>query len=51
VRIGGPWRIVGEAAVGGPVHAVTAIDTGQTATGVSGVTLGLALGVGATLPN
>jgi hypothetical protein len=51
VRIGGPWRIVGEAAVGGPVHAVTATDTGHTATGVSGVTLGLALGVGAALPN
>jgi hypothetical protein len=50
-RIGGPWRIVGEAAVGAPVHAVTATDTRQTATGVSGVTLGLALGVGAALPN
>lgn len=51
VRIGGPWRIVGEAAVGAPVHAVTARDSGETTTGVSGVTLGLALGVGAALPD
>ncbi len=51
VRIGGPWRIVGEAAVGAPIHAVTALDANQTATGVSGVTLGFTLGVGATLPN
>jgi hypothetical protein len=51
VRIGGPWRIVADASVGGPVHAVTATDWGETATGVSGVTLGLAVGVGVTLPN
>jgi len=51
LRVGGPWRIVADAAVGGPVHAVTASDSGATATGVSGVTLGLALGVGATMPN
>ena len=50
-RIGGPWRIVAVASVGAPVHGVTAIDSGETATGVSGVTLGLALGVAATLPN
>ena len=51
VRIGGPWRIVADAAVGAPVHAVTASDGSETATGVSGVTLGVELGVGATLPN
>ncbi len=51
VRIGGPWRIVGDAAVGAPIHAVTAIDASVPATGVSGVTLGFAIGVGATLPN
>ena len=46
VRIGGPWRIVADAAVGAPIHSVTASDTHQAATGVSGITLGLALGVG-----
>ncbi len=51
VRVGGPWRLVADAIVGAPVHAVTANDSGQTATGVSGLTLGVALGVGATLPN
>ncbi len=51
VRVGGPWRIVADASVGGPVHAVAATDWGTTATGVSGVTLGLAVGVGVTLPN
>jgi hypothetical protein len=51
VRVGGPWRIVADAAVGAPVHAVTASDSGTTATGVSGLTIGLALGVGATLPD
>jgi len=50
-RIGGPWRIVADASVGGPVHAVTATDWDKTATGVSGVTFGLAVGVGVTLPN
>jgi hypothetical protein len=51
VRIGGPWRIVADANVGGPVHAVTATDSGTAATGVSGVTFGLAVGVGVALPN
>ena len=51
VRIGGPWRIVADADVGGPVHAVTATDWGTTATGVSGVTFGLAVGLGVALPN
>jgi hypothetical protein len=51
VRVGGPWRMVADASVGAPVHAVTASDSGVTATGVSGVTLGFALGVGATLPD
>jgi hypothetical protein len=50
-RLGGPWRIVADAAVGAPIHSVTASDAHETATGVSGVTLGLALGVGVTLPN
>ena len=51
VRVGGPWRLVADAIVGAPVHAVTASDSDKTATGVSGLTLGVALGVGATLPN
>ena len=50
-RLGGPWRIVADASVGAPIHSVTASDTYKTATGVSGITLGLALGVGVTLPN
>ncbi len=50
-RLGGPWRIVADAAVGAPIHSVTASDAHETATGVSGITLGLALGVGVTLPN
>jgi hypothetical protein len=51
VRIGGPWRIVADAAVGAPVHGVTATDWNQITTGVSGVTIGLAIGIAATLPN
>jgi hypothetical protein len=50
-RIGGPWRLVVEAAVGAPVHGVTARDYRDVPTGVSGVTIGLAIGVAATLPN
>jgi hypothetical protein len=50
-RIGGPFRIVAEAAVGAPVHGVSAKDWNDIATGVSGVTVGLAIGVAATLPN
>ncbi len=49
VQIGGPWRVVAEAIVGAPIHAVTASDSGSTATGVSGVEVGGELGVGATL--
>jgi len=48
-RLGGPWRVVAEAALGAPVHAVTATDVGATATGVAGVSIGGALGVAATL--
>jgi hypothetical protein len=51
VRIGGPWRIVADATLGAPVLGVTAIDSNKVATGVSGVTIGLAIGVAATLPN
>ncbi len=43
--------MLGEAALGAPVHAVTATDTGNAATGVSGLTLTGALGIAATLPN
>ena len=48
-RLGGPWRLVGEVALGVPLRAVTASDTGMTATGVSGVSFGATLGVAATL--
>ena len=51
VRVVGPWRIVGDAAVGAPILGVTATDANDTATGVSGVTLGFAVGVAATLPD
>lgn len=58
VRIGGPWRIVGDAAVGAPILGVTATevdhtatDVNHTATGVSGLTLGFAVGLAATLPD
>ncbi len=58
-RLAGPWRIVADATVGAPIHSVTASDTRETATGdtretatgVSGITVGLAVGVGVTLPN
>jgi hypothetical protein len=49
-RLGGPWSLVAEAGLGAPVRAVTASDAGSTATGVSGLTVGAALGVAATLP-
>ncbi len=49
IRIGATWRVIAEAIVGAPIHAVTASDSGSTATGVSGVDLGGELGVGATL--
>jgi hypothetical protein len=50
VRIGAPWRLVAETTVGTPIHAVTASDSGSTATGLSGVEVGVALGLAATLP-
>jgi hypothetical protein len=50
VRIGAPWRLVAETTVGTPVHGVTATDSGSTATGLSGVEIGVALGLAATLP-
>jgi hypothetical protein len=49
LRLGGPWRIVADVAAGAPVQAVTASDAGRTATGISGLVLGLAVGVAATL--
>jgi hypothetical protein len=49
VELHAPWRLVAEAMVGTPIHAVTAIDSGSPATGVSGVAFGIDLGVGATL--
>jgi hypothetical protein len=50
LHLGGPWRVVTEASVGAPIRAVTASDAGETATGVSGVAFGFALGVAAALP-
>jgi hypothetical protein len=49
IQIYAPWRLVAETLVGAPIHAVTALDSGSTATGVSGLALGLELGVAATL--
>ncbi|MGH7271875.1 MAG: hypothetical protein ACREJ3_15705, partial [Polyangiaceae bacterium] len=49
-RLGGPWRLVGEVDLGAPVHSVTASDEGTTATGVSGVSVGAALGLAVALP-
>jgi hypothetical protein len=48
-RLGGPWRLVGEVALGAPVRPVAATDEGAAATGVAGLSLGAALGIGATL--
>jgi hypothetical protein len=47
--IGAPWRLVAEVAAGLPLRAVAATDSGATATGVSGLQLGFALGLGAAL--
>ena len=47
--LGPRWRVVSEASVGAPVRPVTASDSGASAVGVSGVQLGVALGVGASL--
>jgi hypothetical protein len=49
VRIGSSWRLVGEATGGAPLHAVTASDAGAVVTGIRGVVMGLALGVGMRL--
>jgi len=49
LSVGAPWRIVAEVAVEGPVRAVTASDAGSVATGVSGVVVAGALGLGASL--
>jgi hypothetical protein len=49
-RLDGPWSLVVEAGLGAPLRAVTASDQGATVTGVSGLTVGAALGVAATLP-
>ncbi len=49
-RLGGPWRLAAEAGISVPLHAVTASDEGTTATGISGVTAGVALGVAAAWP-
>jgi hypothetical protein len=48
-RLGGPWRIVAELAAGAPLHAVTATDAGNAATGVAGLSLSAALGLGVDL--
>jgi hypothetical protein len=40
---------VAETTLGAPVRAVTAIDAGAKATGVAGVSVGVALGIAATL--
>ena len=48
-RLGGPWRVVAETTLGAPVRAVTASDAGAKATGVAGVSVGVALGIAATL--
>jgi hypothetical protein len=49
VRIGSSWSLVGEGTVGAPVHAVTASDAGAVVTGIRGVVIGFALGVGMRL--
>jgi hypothetical protein len=48
-RLGGPWRVVAETTLGAPVRAVAAIDAGTQATGVAGLSVGVALGIAATL--
>jgi hypothetical protein len=48
-RLGGPWRLVVEAAAGAPLRAVTASDVGATASGVSGALIGATIGVAAAL--
>jgi hypothetical protein len=48
-RLGGPWRVVAEGGAGAPLRGVTASDEGATATGLSGFTAGLALGIGVDL--
>jgi hypothetical protein len=49
-RLGGAWRLVAEVSLGAPVRPVTASDAGDTATGVSGLAIGGALGVAAGFP-
>jgi hypothetical protein len=48
-RLGGPWRVVAETTLGAPVRAVIANDLGARATGIAGVSVGVALGIAATL--
>jgi hypothetical protein len=49
MRLGGVWRALAEATAGGSLHGVTASDSGQTATGLTGAVFGVSLGVGAAL--
>ncbi len=47
--LGGALRLVAEVTAGAPLRGVSASDTGQTATGLTGFALGGALGLGAAL--
>lgn len=47
--LGRMWRLVAEGTAGAPLHGVTASDDGQTVTGLTGVTFGVAVGVAAGL--
>jgi hypothetical protein len=49
LRLGGPMRLIAEVTLGTPLRGVTASDTGQTTTGLTGAVVGAALGVGAAL--
>jgi hypothetical protein len=49
VRIGPPWRLAGEIAIGAPLHTVTATDSGTTAVSLSGLLVGVAVGIAAEL--
>jgi hypothetical protein len=51
IRMEGRWRVVADVAVGAPLRAVAASDAGEVTTGVSGVTLGFALGIAGAWPD
>jgi hypothetical protein len=49
LALGAGWKLLGEASIGGALRPVTASDRGSATSGITGVQLGAAFGVAASL--